>query len=94
MQEDRPHFGPSELLSGQAERVFDPSECRSGQGGCLLVLAGLQGWAESEGSVSGSWGSASLSWGQTGNLHETERKTRFNLCGKCQNILTRGVGTS
>ena len=72
MQEDQSLFGLSELVSGQAGPVFGLSERLFGQAGCLLGLAGLQGWAGSGGCVSGSWGSASLSWGQNGNLRWTE----------------------
>lgn len=60
--------GLSELVSGQVGRALDPSEWLFGQVGCPLVRAGLQGWAGSGGCVSVSWGSASLSWGQIGNL--------------------------
>lgn len=60
--------GRSELVSGQVGPASDPSEWLFGQAGCPLVRAGLQGWAGSGGCVSVSWGSASLSWGQTGNL--------------------------
>lgn len=68
MQEGQSLFGLSELVSGQAEQVLDPSEWLFGWDGCLLVQAGLRGWAGSGGCVSGSWGSASQSWGQNGNL--------------------------
>lgn len=68
MQEGQSLFGLSELVSGQAGQVVDLSESPFGRAGCLLGLAGLQDWAGSEGCVSGSWGSASLSWGQNGNL--------------------------
>lgn len=68
MQEGQSQFGLSELVSGQAEQVLDLSEWPFGWAGCLHVRAGLQGWAGSGGCVSGSWGSASLSWGQNGNL--------------------------
>lgn len=76
VQEGQSLFGLSELVSGQAEQVLDPSECPFGWDGCLLVLVGLWGWAGSGGCVSGSWGSASQSWGQNGNLHWAESKTR------------------
>lgn len=68
MQEGQSLFGLSELVWGQAGQVFDLSEWLFGQAGYLLGLAGLQGWAGSGGCVSGSWGSASLSLGQNGNL--------------------------
>lgn len=75
MQEDRSWFGLSELVSGQVGQVLDlagwPSglaEEPFGQTGCHLGLAGLQGWAGSAGCVSGSWGSASLSWALNGSL--------------------------
>lgn len=57
-----------ELVSGQVGRALDPSERLFGQVGCPLVRAELQGWAGSGGCVSVSWGSASLSQGQIGNL--------------------------
>lgn len=60
--------GLAELVSGQAGRALDPSEWLFGQVGCPLVRAELQGWVGSGGCVSVSWGSASLSWGQIGNL--------------------------
>ncbi len=60
--------GLSELVSGQAGQTLDLSEWLFGRAGCLLGQAGLQGWAGFEGCVCGSWGSASLSWGQNGNL--------------------------
>lgn len=68
VQEDQSLFGLSELVSGQAGPVFGLSEWPFGRAVCLLGLAGLQGWAGSGGCVSGSWGSASLSWAQNGNL--------------------------
>lgn len=58
----------SELVSGQVGCALDPSEWLFGQAGCPLVRAELQGWAGSGGCVSVSWGSASLSQGQIGNL--------------------------
>lgn len=68
MQEGQSLFGSSEVVSGRAEQVLDLAEWPFGRAGCLLGLAGLRGWAGSGGCVSGSWGSASLSWGRTGNL--------------------------
>lgn len=88
MQEGQSLFGLPELVSGQAGQVLDLPEWPFGRAGCLLALAGLQGWAGFGGCVSGSWGSASLNWAQNGNLRWTE--TRFHLCGKCQ-ILKRGI---
>lgn len=76
MQEGQSLFGMSELVSGWAGQALDLSEWPIGWAGCLLGLAGLQGWAGSGGCVSGSWGSASLSWGQNGNLCWTEGETR------------------
>lgn len=86
VQEGQSLFGLSELVPGQAEQALDLSEWSFGRDGCPLVRAGLQGWAGSGGCVSGSWGSASLSWGQNGNLRWTERETRFHLCGKYQTV--------
>lgn len=54
-------------LSVRAEELF-------GQAGRLLGWAGLQGWAGSVRCVSGSWGFASQSWDQIGNLRFTEGK--------------------
>lgn len=58
----------SELVSGQVGRALDPSEWLLGQVGSPLVRAEPQGWVGSGGCVSVSWGSASLSWDQIGNL--------------------------
>ena len=60
--------GLSELVSGRVGRALDPSEWLFGQPGCPLAQAGPLGWAGSGGCVSVSWDSASLSWGQIGNL--------------------------
>lgn len=68
MHEDLSLAGLSELVSGQVGRALDPSGWLFGQAGCPLVQAELQGWPGSGGCVSVSWGSASLSWGQIGNL--------------------------
>lgn len=67
VQEGKSLFGLSELVSGWAGQALDLSEWLVGRAGCHLGLAGLQGWAGSGGCVSGSWGSASLSWGPNGN---------------------------
>lgn len=80
VQEGQSLFGMSELVSGGAGQVLDLSEWLFGQAGYLLGLAGLQGWAGSGGCVSGSWGSASLSWGQNGNLCWAECETRLPPC--------------
>lgn len=66
--------GPSELVSGQVGRALDPSEWLFGQAGRPLARAGQQGWAGSGGCVFVSWGSASLSWGRTGNLRWGKQK--------------------
>lgn len=73
--------------SGPAERPSGPSGRASGPGGRLPDLAGPPGWAASGDSVSGSWGSASLSWAQTGNLQQTQEPMRNRTCSlliRCQ----------
>lgn len=85
MQEVQSLFGCFELVSDQAgqgldlaEWPFGLAEGLSGRAGCLLGWAGLQGWAGSGGCVSGSWGSASLSWAQNGNLWGQKVRQKFN----------------
>lgn len=86
MQEGQSRFGLSELVPAQSEQVLDPSEWPFGWAGCLLVQTGLQGWAGSEGCVSGSWGSASLSWGQNENLCSTEEELSSHSRGKLNKL--------
>lgn len=81
MQEGQSLLGLFELVSGQTGQVlapsvrpFGPAEGPVDLAGGLLGLAGLQGWAG--GCVSGSWGSASLSWAQNVTLWWTEEHVK------------------